>query len=181
MEISDADWSVDKKGTWLNLLGNHAEIVNICKKIDPNKRYTVTIKEERNHRSLDANAYAWKLINKLAVKLQTTSEKEITEEEIYRQYIPDIGDNFEMMLVKDENQKKICDIWHSKGTGWVTNVLAPSKDHEGYSWVRFYYGSSMFDTKQMSRLIDFIIDDCKKNGIEILPPDKIQAMKEGWN
>ena len=43
-----------------------------------------------------------------------------------------------------------------------------------------YYGSSTFDTKQMSRLIDNIVQDCKAVGIETLTPQQLDALKEGW-
>lgn len=43
-----------------------------------------------------------------------------------------------------------------------------------------WYGSHVYDTKQMSRLIDAIVRDCKDAGIETLPPDKLGAMMEEW-
>lgn len=46
--------------------------------------------------------------------------------------------------------------------------------------IRAYYGSSQYSTKQMSRLLDSIVQDCKDLGIETLPPEKLAAMKEEW-
>ena len=43
-----------------------------------------------------------------------------------------------------------------------------------------YYGSSDFDSLEMSRLIDNCIQDCMAVGIETLPEEKIQLMKEAW-
>ena len=43
-----------------------------------------------------------------------------------------------------------------------------------------YIGSSDYDTAQMSRLIDLIVQDCKAQGIETLTPDKLDAMKVKW-
>lgn len=43
-----------------------------------------------------------------------------------------------------------------------------------------YYGSSTFDTKQMARLIDNIVQDCKALGIETLTPQQLDALKEEW-
>ena len=62
--------------------------------------------------------------------------------------------------------------------GWLTNTL-PSKI-PGCTNVILYYGSSAYDTNQMSRLIDRIVQDCKDAGIETLTPDKLDAMKAGW-
>ena len=44
-----------------------------------------------------------------------------------------------------------------------------------------YYGSSDFDRREMSRLIDNIIQDCKAVGVETLPPDKLALLKEDWD
>ena len=32
----------------------------------------------------------------------------------------------------------------------------------------------------MSRLIDYIVDEAKELGIETLPPEQLNAMKESW-
>ena len=46
--------------------------------------------------------------------------------------------------------------------------------------VTLYYGSSTYDTKQMSRLIDNIVQDCQAVGIETLTPDKLALLLEEW-
>ena len=46
--------------------------------------------------------------------------------------------------------------------------------------IQAYYGSSGYDTKEMGRLIDGVIDECKELGIETLPPDKVALLKEEW-
>lgn len=50
----------------------------------------------------------------------------------------------------------------------------------GCTTVLAYYGSSDFDAREMSRLIDNCIQDCRAVGIETLPPDKLALLKEGW-
>ena len=47
--------------------------------------------------------------------------------------------------------------------------------------VVLYYGSSTFDTQQMSRLIDGLVQDCRALGLETLPPDKLALLKEAWD
>lgn len=42
------------------------------------------------------------------------------------------------------------------------------------------YGSSKYDTRQMSRLIDLIVTECKEQGINTLTPREIALLKEGW-
>lgn len=66
-------------------------------------------------------------------------------------------------------------MWESNGTGWPTERLDFTPDGERIV-IRAYYGSSTYNTKQMSRLIDAIVTDCKELGIETLPPDELRRM-----
>lgn len=138
-----------------------------------NKRYEVEIKEFRQKRSLDANAYFWTLLDKLAEVLREPKE------EIYRGYIKDIGGNSEIVCVLDQAVENLRKGWERNGLGWQTDVM-PSKI-KGCTNVVLYYGSSTYDTKQMSRLIDLIIQDCKGCGIEVLPPERLEGMLEEWS
>ena len=45
---------------------------------------------------------------------------------------------------------------------------------------RFWVGSSQYDTKEMSILIDGIVDECKQMGLETWPPDQIALLKDNW-
>ena len=38
----------------------------------------------------------------------------------------------------------------------------------------------MYDTAQMGRLIDRIIDDCKDQHIDTKPPEEIEALVKAW-
>ena len=64
--------------------------------------------------------------------------------------------------------------------GWVCDILGDCKKTPGYVNVMTYYGSSVYDSAQMARLIDHIIQDCKAMGIETLPPDELVRLKEDW-
>ena len=134
----------------------------------------VTIKKYREKRSLDANAYAWVLIDKLAA-CPTIGR---TKTEIYKDHIRDVGGNTDIVCVQDRAVKKLRDSWAMNGLGWFTETM-PSKI-EGCTNVVLYYGSSMFDSHQMSRLIDNLVQDCKSVQIETLPQYKLEALKEQW-
>ena len=47
--------------------------------------------------------------------------------------------------------------------------------------VRAYYGSSQYNTKQMSRLIDMVVEGAKELGIETLTPEELARIKEEWH
>lgn len=136
--------------------------------------YDLEIKEHREKRSQDANAYAWVLIGLL------TEAMGIPPVEVYHSAIQSIGGNYEVLPVREDAAEKFRRVWSSQGLGWPCEDLGPSKI-PGYRNVMAYYGSSTYDTKQMSQLIDSLIQDCKALDIETLPPDKLGAMMEGWN
>lgn len=121
---------------------------------------------------MNANAYAWVLLDKLAAVLH------IGKTELYRSYIKEIGGNSDVVCVIDKALDDLRKGWEHNGLGWLTETM-PSK-LAGCTNVIVYYGSSTYDTAQMSRLIDMIVQDCKENGIETLTPAELASMCEAW-
>lgn len=163
-------WMQDGDGAWLCIQTPKAR--DVCDAVRPDKTYDMEVKQHRERRSLDANAYAWVLIDKLAKATNTPKNA------VYWTAIREIGGNAETVCVKQEAADKLCAAWTKNGLGWLAEKL-PSK-LPGCINVVLYYGSSTFDTAQMARFIDGIIQDCKAVGVETLPPDKLEAMLEGW-
>ena len=139
-----------------------------------NMLYDLEVKEHRQKRSLDANAYAWVLIGKLAEAMR------ITTLEVYRQAIQNVGGNYEIIPIKEEAVNHFKKIWEAKGLGWPCVNMGPSRI-PGYRNIRAYYGSSTYDTKQMSVLIDCLVQDCKALDIETLSEEKLSLLKEAWD
>ena len=137
-----------------------------------NEKNSVEIKKYRKARSLDANAYMWKLIGELAEKLN------VGRDEIYRNAIKDIGGNHDIVCATIEAAQKFSEIWRSRGLGWVTQEM-PSKI-DGCVNLVLFYGSSVYDTKQMSQLIDHVVQDCKAVGIDTRTPNEIANMLSQW-
>ena len=167
---SDFRWSMDASGDWLCIRTKGAR--KMLDELTPGKLYDVEIKQHRKRRSLDANAYFWSLADKLATKTG------IPKTDVYRLYIRDIGGNSETLCVAENAAGRLRAGWEHNGLGWQTDTF-PSKK-PGYINVILYYGSSTYDSAQMSRLIDMIVYDCKSQGIETMPPDKLAALMEGW-
>ena len=127
----------------------------------------------RKKRSLDANAYCWVLIDKLAQKLN------LPKTDIYRSYIKNIGGNNTTVCVPDKAVETLIKGWEHNGIGWQTDTMTSKLD--GCTNVILYYGSSTYDTEQMSRLLDLIIQDCEALGISTLTPRELSALKQGWS
>lgn len=159
-------------GTWLCLrvldVAPARSFVMTCKGV-----YTAALKKQGKRRSLDANAYAWYLLGKLAEVTR------IPREEIYRHLIPEIGGNFEILPIRDCAVDAFIERWGHGRLGWVVDNLGPSK-LAGYTNLCAYYGSSVYDTAQMSRLIDLIVQECRQQDIETLGEREISLLKEEW-
>ena len=135
--------------------------------------YDLEIKEHRKKRSLDANAYAWVLINKIADALR------ITPKEIYRQAIQNVGGNYEILPVKAEAAEHFKQVWEAQGLGWPCVDMGKSKI-DGYRNLRAYYGSSTYSTTQMAQLIDILIQDCRALDIEVKSEEEIASIMRTW-
>lgn len=172
MLSSKARWMQDSDGVWLSFLVSRQDAAETLDGMREGKAYAVTVKEHRKGRSLDANAYFWVLAGKLAESLK------IPKSDIYRKYIREIGGNSETVCVLKNAAEKLKSGWEHNGLGWVAEEF-PSK-LDGCVNVTLYYGSSTYDTAQMSRLIDLCVSDCKENGIETLTPFELDRLKDRW-
>lgn len=136
------------------------------------KKLSVNVGIWRNKRSLDANAYCWVLISKLAEKLN------IPKSEIYRRMIRDIGGNSDVVCIQNKAVDSLCEGWSRNGLGWQTETT-PSK-LDGCTNVVLYYGSSTYDTAQMSRLINNVVEACREQNIETRSDEEIASLMKGW-
>lgn len=163
----------DDDGVWISLrVKDRATAIKTVQKVQ-GKTFAIEIKEYRKKRSLDANSYCWVLLDKLAAVTG------IPKTELYRNLIREIGGNCEIGCFKDIAVKKLCKIWGENGIGWLTETM-PSK-LEGCTNVILYYGSSSYDTAQMSRLVSMVVDECKAQGIETMTPDELCKLKGLWD
>ena len=144
------------------------------------KKLTVELKQYREKRSLDANAYYWVLVGKLADVLEQSNAW--VHNHMLRKYgqIMVIDDQgvYTVLPDSDEAQKAIdeAETYHLKPTSQVK----PGKGGKMYRTYMMLRGSSEYDTKEMSRLIDGLVSECKEAGIETLPPAELERMMENY-
>lgn len=136
------------------------------------KELKAEIKPFKGKRSLDANSYAFVLMDKLAEKLK------ISKTEIYRNAIKEIGGVSDVLCIRNEAVESFCESWSKNGLGWQTETF-PSK-LDGCTNVIIYYGSSSYNTAQMHTLIDFLVTECKQQNIETMTPSELSKLCESW-
>lgn len=167
---------VKLEGGWLMVRPERADMgkaMAVVRK-HKDKLYGLEVKEHKKKRSLDANAYCWVLINKIADALR------ITPKEIYRQAIQNVSGNYEILPVKAEAAERFKQAWEAQGLGWPCVDMGKSKI-DGYRNLRAYYGSSTFSVSQMQVLIDNLVQDCRALDIEVKSDEEIASLMEGWH
>lgn len=146
-----------------------AEAVTSAMKDPKNEPYEVLIERIRKGRSLEANAYAWVLIDKIASKLG------LRRSEVYRQAIKDVPGVATVVCVENKALPALIHSWTHNGLGWQVDTM-PSKI-EGCTIAILYPGSSAYKTDEMAVFIDHLIEDCKELNIETMPPEKIAQLE----
>jgi hypothetical protein len=173
MEISFTEAKLEAGRLIIDIPLEHRGVAMRWIKGKKNRLYDLAIKEHRNKRSLDANAYAWVLIGHLANAMH------ITPKEVYLQAIVNIGGNYEIVPIREDAVGKFMESWQKQGIGWPAYDMGQSKTL-GYRNIRVYYGSSSYDTRQMAALIDNLTQDCLALGIETKPQEEIDSLLGAW-
>ena len=152
------------------MIGTIEQIIQYLFKQDKTKKYEV--KEYKEKRSLDANAFTWCLLEKLQDKLH------IPKEEIYRDLIKNIG-SYEVVPIKNEAVDRFRQAWSKNGLGWITETTKSKL--KGYTNVLAYYGTSIYNKSEMSRFIDLLVQECEQLDIEVKSQAEINSLLESWD
>lgn len=120
-------------------------------------RFELTVTNAKKKRSDDQNELMWKLCQLIAEAVG------ITKKEVYREHIRDYGE-WESVLVKRSGADALKRQWESNGVGWIAEEI---DENNGIVKLRLYAGSSTYDTAQMKRLIDSLMDECRSLCIEV--------------
>ena len=129
----------------------------------------ITAKKHCKKRSLDANAYAWILMSKIAEK------QHISKEEVYEDMLREYG----TLYCDDEGYITIT----VKANVNMTRIEGHWRYYKGNSEWKSYIkikGSSKYDSGEMSRFIEGIVYVCKEEGIEVIPPAELKRMMSAW-
>ena len=69
-------------------------------------------------------------------------------------------------------------IWEEKGLGWFSEKVV---NEYGELVLRVYFGSSTYNTKEMARLLNSVIQDCKSQNIETKTQAEIDSLLKAWH
>lgn len=122
-------------------------------------------------RSSDQNRYMWELITQVA------DASGVRPNDVYKQAIREAG-SWLMVKVKNKDYEPLCRTWALNGIGWWVETERVGKEE---TLGRAYRGSSSYNTVEMSKLIDWVIEECHWYNIETETPEQIARRKAEWN
>lgn len=166
-------WSADASG--MNLTLRTPEARRIAETVKPGKEYTVEIKEYKKKRTLDQNAMYWKLLTVFADAIGVCNEEAHNLMlRSYGQYESPVM--YVVVPDTDEGEQKALSstTYHIKPTSQVKFGY----DGEAYRTYILLRGSSTYNTAEMTRLLDGLIEECKEIGIEVITPREQSLMEE---
>ena len=134
----------------------------------------VDIKKHREKRSLTANSYLWVLCRELAKTMESTTSMF----DVYKIKLREYSSWWDEIIVSDKifnYLKKQEDEEHAE-----FRVVDELERKQNKVRARVYLGSSKFDSKEMSRVIDGLVQDCKEQGIDTMPPDELERLIGEW-
>lgn len=146
------------------MIGTQKQLITYLSEQDSNKQYE--LKEYHEKRSLNANNYAWKLITEIANILR------ISKEEVYLEMLKIYGQSQIVSVLAEIDVSKYFKYYTEAGE----SILKGKK----FKHYKVYMGSSEMDTKQMSILIDGIVQEAKALDIETMTPAELSRLKEAW-
>lgn len=144
---------------------NFRETFDMLKDKDVN----VEIRKASNRRTNSQNAFAWKLIDEIAA----ASHKKVID--VYREALRDVGGISTITGMRDDVIPVFREGWEKGHLGRQVEII-PGSSKPGWSNVKIFFGSSEFDTEQMSRLIDNLIQDAEALGIPTITEHELQKM-----
>lgn len=175
------DISRSMEGRTRLLIESETDLISEADTLLGYERISAKIGKYKPKRSLDANAYYWQLLTKLARLLR------VSNNELHNRMLCEYGQPWivggslhrAMLPDTDEVAEKVARSaeYHLRPTTQVV-TLADKKDYRTYITMR---GSSSYDTAEMARLIDGLISDCRASGMpdgEIMTPDEKTKLKE---
>lgn len=124
------------------------------------------IEVKRKKRSKNANSYFWKLLQELCFELNLDVIQE------YRKRVKELG-IFQTFELDTKNLATFEFLWNKNGIGWFTEKV---EENEEKAIINAYYGSSSYNSKQMSKLIDNLVQDCRSVGIQTLEDIEIEEL-----
>ena len=132
--------------------------------IELNKGEEIEVK--RRKRSKNSNSYFWTLLQQLCEELNLDVIQE------YKDRVKALG-IFRQWEIDSKNVPTFIKMWEDKGIAWFCEIV---EEIGNKTIINAYYGSSSYNSKQMSVLIDNLVQDCNSVGIQTMSDEEIKEL-----
>lgn len=148
------------------MTGTSAELIKYLVEQDKDKEWD--LKEHKGRRSLDANGMLWACLQEIATAVRSDKWS------VYLQMLKRYG-KFDYVIVK----KKAVEMMRRQ---WRELEEVGEIDIHGEKAVQLlcYYGSSTYDRKEFSVLLDGVISEMKEMGLTPPPDRQTRELLEKW-
>ena len=147
---------------------NEPSAINEINSIKDCQKLSIKAVKYRERRSLDANAYLWVLLQKMAEALQRDKWG------LYLEMLEEYG-VFTHIIVKPHMVEKVKEEWRA-----VKELGEVCVNGTTGIQLQCYFGSSTYNTKEMSVLLEGTVSSAKELGLEVLSPAELERMKAEW-
>lgn len=130
--------------------------------------FVIEIKQHKNKRSLDANGALWKMLSMMAEKLNTTKD------ELYTEMLDRYG-VFTHVVVKQNVVERVKQEWRT-----VRELGEVTINGKAGIQLQCYFGSSTYNTKEFSTLLEGVIQEAKDIGIDFISKEEQNIMIREW-
>lgn len=123
----------------------------------------INFSRHRNRRSIDANAFLWACLGEIARAISSDTWS------IYLYMLERYG-KFTHILVKPEAVEQVRQVWRE------TKIVG---EKDGMIQMLCFFGSSTYNTKEFSQLLDGVVSEMKEMHLETPPDEEMKRLLEG--
>lgn len=147
------------------MIGTQREVINWALEQDKDKKLEIKIYKPK--RGLKANAYYWELLNELANVLRLDNEE------------------LHFILLQKYGQVELVSVLATIDVSgyfkYYTEAGESNLNGKVFKHYKVYKGSSEMDSREMSILINGLVEECKAQEIETRPEEEVKSMLRSWN
>lgn len=137
------------------------------------KDLDIEIKIHREHRSKDANAMLWACLGDIAKELDRDPWS------LYLNALKDYG-KYTTLMVRQDAVEDVKKQWREVMEVGDTIMYDTDGDAVRMVYLNCYFGSSTYDTKEFSTLLNGVIEDMRDLGLTPPPSGDMKRALEQW-
>ncbi len=145
----------------LTILVENYRNQQLIKELEKDKDYRIELNIVKSKRSIEQNSLLWKLIHDISIAINGTLANDLDDWDIYLQALERAGAKYEYIACLPEGEKILKEQFRAV-------KFMNSFEHKGktFNQYKVYYGSSKFDTSEMTKLIECVMNMAAECGVD---------------